>query len=77
VEPLPKTIPLFRNNYTERRDEVMKRYLNIIRALVEGKALVITKSPNKEKSADVLVGKNLSKDFTVSSLMSTLKAIVL
>ena len=55
----------------------MKRYLNIIRALVEGKALVITKSHNKEKSADVLVGKNLSKDFTVSSLMSTLKAMVL
>ena len=55
----------------------MKRYLNIIRALMEGKAVVITKSPDKEKSADVLVGKNLSKDFTVSSLMSTLKAIAL
>ena len=54
----------------------MKRYLNIIRALMEGKAVVITKSPDKEKTADVL-GKNLSKDFTVSSLMSTLKAMVL
>ena len=55
----------------------MKRYLNIIRALMEGKAVVITKSPNNEKSADVLIGKNLPKDFTVSSLMSTLKAIAL
>ena len=55
----------------------MKRYFNIVRALMESKAIVIIKSPDNDRSADVVVGKNLSKDFTVNSLMSTLKAMVL
>jgi len=55
----------------------MKLYFKIVRALMENKAIVIIKSPDTENSADVVVGKNLSKDFTVNSLMSTLKAMVL
>ncbi len=55
----------------------MKRYLNIIRALIDGQAVVIIKTPGDERTADVMVGKNLSRDFTVNSLMSTLKTIVL
>lgn len=55
----------------------MKRYINIIRALMGGNAVVIIESPDKEKSADVLVGKNLSREFTVNSLVSTLKALAL
>ena len=55
----------------------MDRYLNIIRALMGGNAVVIIKSPDKEKTADVIVGKNLTKDFTVNSLVSTLKALAL
>ena len=40
----------------------MKRYFNIVRALVEGKAVVIAKSPDDEKTVDVMVGKKLTKD---------------
>ena len=55
----------------------MKRYFNIVRALVEGKAVVIAKSPDDEKTVDVMVGKKLTKDFAVNSLVSTLRTIAL
>lgn len=38
----------------------MRKRLNVLLALVTGKAIVIAQSP-EEKVADVLVGKNVSK----------------
>lgn len=54
----------------------MRKRLNVLLALVTGKAIVIAQSP-EEKVADVLVGKNVSKKYAVSSLYSTLKAMAL
>jgi hypothetical protein len=55
----------------------MRKRVNVLLALVKGKAIVIAQNPEKEMQADVLVGKNLSKRYAVSSLVSTLKAIAL
>ena len=52
----------------------MRKRLNVLLALVTGKAIVIAQSP-EERVADVLVGKNVSKKYAVSSLYSTLKAM--
>ena len=54
----------------------MRKRLNVLLALVTGKAIVIVQSP-EERVADVLVGKNVSKKYAVSSLYSTLKAMAL
>ena len=40
----------------------MRKRLNVLLALVTGKAIVIAQSP-EEKVADVLVGKNVSKKY--------------
>lgn len=55
----------------------MRKYLNIIKALVEGRAVVIAQNPEKKNTADVMVGKRCSKEFTVCGLVSTLKALAL
>ena len=54
----------------------MRKRLNVLLALVTGKAIVIAQNP-EERVADVLVGKNVSKKYAVSSLYSTLKAMAL
>ena len=54
----------------------MRKRVNVLLALVTGKAIVIAQSP-EEKVAEVLVGKNVSKKYAVSSLYSTLKAMAL
>lgn len=55
----------------------MKKRVNVLLALVKGRAILIAQNPEREKEADVLVGKNVSKRFAVSSLYSTLKAMAL
>lgn len=55
----------------------MKRRVNVLLALVRGKAIVIAQNPEEANRADVLVGKNVTKRYAVNSLMSTLKAIAL
>lgn len=55
----------------------MKRRVNVLLALVKGKAIVIAQNPEGENRADVLVGKNISKRYAVSSLVITLKAMAL
>lgn len=53
----------------------MKRRVNVLLALLKGKAIVI--SQGAEKEADVLVGRNITRRYAVSSLYSTLKAMAL
>lgn len=54
----------------------MRKRLNVLLALLRGKAIVIAQSP-EERVVDVLVGKNFSKRFAINSLSSTLKAMAL
>nr|DAZ15658.1 MAG TPA: putative integral membrane zinc-ribbon metal-binding protein [Caudoviricetes sp.] len=54
----------------------MRKRLNVLLALLRGKAIVIAQSP-EERVVDVLVGKNFSKRFAINSISSTLKAIAL
>lgn len=54
----------------------MRKRLNVLLALLRGKAIVIAQSP-EERVVDVLVGKNFSKRFVINSISSTLKAIAL
>lgn len=54
----------------------MRKRLNVLLALIRGKAIVIAQSP-EERVVDVLVGKNFSKRFAINSISSTLKAIAL
>lgn len=53
----------------------MKKRVNVLLALLSGKAIVIAQGAEKE--ADVLVGKNVTKRYAVSSLYITLKAMAL
>lgn len=53
----------------------MKRRVNVLLALLRGKAIVIAQGAEKE--ADVLVGRNVTRRYAVSSLYSTLKAMAL
>lgn len=53
----------------------MKKRVNVLLALLSGKAIVIAQGAERE--ADVLVGKNVTKRYAVSSLYSTLKAMAL
>lgn len=55
----------------------MRKRVNVLLALIKGKAIVIAQNPIVENEADVLVGKNLTKRYAVNSLVSTLKAIAL
>lgn len=54
----------------------MRKRLNVLLALLRGKAIVIAQSP-EERVVDVLVGKNFFKRFAINSISSTLKAIAL
>ena len=54
----------------------MRKRLNVLLALLRGKAIVIAQSP-EERVVNVLVGKNFSKRFAINSLSSTLKAMAL
>lgn len=54
----------------------MRNKVNILLALIRGKAIIIAQR-NEDNVADVLVGKNVTKRYAVSSLYSTLKAMAL
>lgn len=53
----------------------MRQRINVLIALIRGKAIVIAQG--SEKEADVLVGRKVTKRYAVSSLCSTLKALAL
>ena len=54
----------------------MSRGIEIMKALLTGKAIVIIKSPDTDKKiVDVMVGNDFSKNEAINSLASTLKAI--
>lgn len=51
------------------------RSLRALLAIVQGRALVIT--PREDKKADVIVGKHVSKQFAIGSLVGAVKALML
>lgn len=51
------------------------RNIKALLAVIQGKALVIT--PKDSKRADVMVGKNVSKQFAIGSLVGAVKALML
>lgn len=52
----------------------MSRGVEVLRALITGKAIVIIKSSD-HRIVDVVVGNGFSKNEAINSLASTLKAI--
>lgn len=53
----------------------MRHKINVLLALVKGKAIVIAQG--SEKEADVLVGRRVTRRYALNSLYSTLKAMAL
>lgn len=55
----------------------MSRGIEIMKALLTGKAIVIIKSPDRDNKriVDVMVGNDFSRNEAINSLASTLKAI--
>lgn len=53
----------------------MRRKLNVLLALIKGKAIVIAQG--SERESDVLVGRRVTKRYALNSLYSTLKAMAL
>lgn len=51
------------------------RNLKTLLAVMQGRALVIT--PREDKKADVVIGKQISKQFALSSLVGAVKALML
>lgn len=49
--------------------------LKILKALVTGNAVIITKKD--ESKADVTIGKCLSKQFVINSMIGTVKSLML
>lgn len=49
--------------------------LKILKALVTGNAVIITKKSNNK--ADVTIGKGLSKQFVVNSMIGAVKSLML
>ncbi len=48
--------------------------LNTLVAILKGKAIILIK--RDERKADVSVGKNLSRQFTINSMVGALKAMM-
>jgi hypothetical protein len=51
------------------------RNIKTLIAVLQGKALVIT--PRDSKKADVVIGKNVDKQFAIGSLVGAVKALML
>lgn len=50
------------------------RAINTLLAIMSGKAIVLVR--RDERKADVLVGKDLSKQFAISSMVGAVKALM-
>lgn len=50
------------------------RALNTLLAVIQGKAIVLVK--RDERKADVLVGKDVTRQFAISSMVGAVKALM-
>lgn len=53
----------------------MDKGLNVLKALITGRAIVLIKNEDNKRLIDVMVGNRFTKVEAINSLASTLKAI--